>query len=223
MLAIILSVLGIGGIGAAAFAFPVFGLFLKGALKGIWEFVKSIPWQVWVAIAAALLVWKLYDYHQDVAKAHAKEVADAYSRGDHDGYMRAMGEVRDKAEAIRVKAEAARRKAESASQTITQEVQNARETALADLRARAKRLRDRQHPAAQGDAGGVGANLPGVPGASLAGPTGSAVDAGLAVVPRAQLIDFAEGHDKCQVDLKTWETWYDRQKAVIDNWQPPPE
>jgi hypothetical protein len=56
MLALILSVLGVGGIGAAAFLFPPFGLFLGRALKGVLNFLRAIPWQVWLGLAIAGII-----------------------------------------------------------------------------------------------------------------------------------------------------------------------
>jgi hypothetical protein len=219
MLAIILSVLGIGGIGAAAFMFPAFGLVLKAVGSSIWEFIKAVPWQVWVALAAALVVWRLYDYHVDT-------VADAFSNGYKGGYAAALEDVRIQSERNRREAETRRRSTENTSRTIVKEIQDGREVELADLRKRlaaaAQRLRA-QAAGAQGGGGAVGANLSGVPGAAGTQPAQGAVDGGLVAVPREPLLSFAEGHDRCLIDRTAWEVWYARHKKLFDEWQMKPE
>lgn len=76
MLGLILSILGVGGIGTAAAAifFPAFGGVLGGLLKSAWSFIKSIPWQVWVGLAVVAVIAFLFISRSHwIDRAHGDE------------------------------------------------------------------------------------------------------------------------------------------------------
>lgn len=216
MLGWILSAVGVSGIAVAAIMFPAFGALLIRMLNGLWEIARKIPWYIWVAIAAALIIWRLVVYHNDT-------VAQAYADGDKAGYGRAMDEVRVKAEENRKKAEEARRKAEAASAIIVKEIQDANARTIKANRDLAAALRLRGPGKAKARIDRPAADLPGVASGAGTAPAGAAADATMATIPWIPLVDFGESHDSCMANVHAWETWWDRHKAIYDNWQPPPD
>lgn len=73
----------------------MFGLLLGGVLKPVWDFLKAVPWQVWLcAIAVGLaFLW------------HRSEVNSAYKRGGDDEKAR----IEQANEAAKEKADEAER------------------------------------------------------------------------------------------------------------------
>jgi len=74
MLTLILSLLGLGGVGTAALLFPPFGAMLLGFGKSALAIAAKLPWQVYaIAALAAVVAFLIISRGHFMHRAHADE------------------------------------------------------------------------------------------------------------------------------------------------------
>lgn len=116
-------------------------------LFAIGRFLKRVPWQLYAAIAAALLVWAAVEYHQAAAKAAHDE---AYAAGVLDT-TKTFEAAQSEADRLARAAVAAKVTQQAA---ISKESSHAFAQDNADIRARSDALRLRHEAAARDRASG---------------------------------------------------------------------
>ena len=171
----------------------VFGL---GAL----EFFKKIPWQGWLALAAAFVIgWHLW--------GDRSRLREARKEADKAGYSRAMFEV--EARALRIEA-----KVKALDKSITTEIRNRNNEEARHIATTADNLRVRGPGAARCNVGpavpgSAGGRNPADRGAN-ATPAGVPVEVGVAAVPWNWLVDRAEKCDVDRAEVISWREWHDK-------------
>lgn len=200
---------------------------IPGFLLAIFEskfanFLKSIPWQVWLVIlgVAALIGAVIWHGHVEKKFGDARYTA---------GYNQAVADIKAaeaKKVAPLVKAKTA---ADAKSAAVNKGVEKTYndQAAHIDAAADALRLRWGARPQRRADSLAV-SGVHDVPGAaaapeqSVGGP--GQVDAGLAQpdttieVPKLELIARAQSCDLDHAALKAWNIWYDQNKKIHDDW-----
>lgn len=180
-------------------------------------FLKTIPTNVWIALAVVAALVGGYLLHQD--KAHAALDA-AYKRGradDDADWRKALANVR-------AKATRARQQTEAQGATISKDIGDRNAHELQDIRARAddERLHGPGKAAAPACARSV--DNPRVP-AGTGGPVAAsgAADSsvaglppagGLAIVPWNDLVARGAEADGWRAEVIGWRDWYGRQRAL---------
>jgi hypothetical protein len=208
MIAAILSLLGVGGIGAAL-------IFVPGLAKLLGKLLGSIPPRVVWALLAMAAIFGAVWWHN-----HAVEAAR--TEGVKAGRIAANGEWKDAFAKMRGAADDFRRAYEIRGGTITTLLGDRHAQNLADIAAHADDLRLRGPGAAAacprsggdpGLAGRPGAQGGPAPQPDAPGP-GVPPDQQFAIVPWGWLVRRGEEHDSLLDEVKTWRSWHDQQGAL---------
>lgn len=204
MLTALLSLTGLGGIGAALFFVPGLRTMLGALLKGV-------PWQLWAALGLAAALWLGVSWHKreitqltDHARAAGKAAADAQWQSAFDR--------------MRAASQQWKTNYETASATLAQARRTTHDQDLRDITAAAGDLRLRGPGAAGAPACGRPLAAAGAAAAAAgpdapAGPSDAPVapvpaGEGLAILPWADLVSYAEQHDALRSEALTWRSWY---------------
>jgi len=159
----------------------------------IWTFLKRVPWQVYAAIGAALLIWQAIAWHGRVVEARVSAAYDAaveYATKEFKAAQEAANEAQ------RAKIAATAEKLDTSNREITNEHLASRDAigARADaLRVRAKAV-EGQRPS------GAGA-LPGIPDAA-SGADEASCDGGLSLQDQITALEQAELNTRQLIDLQ---------------------
>lgn len=159
----------------------------------IWKFLRGVPWQVYAAIGAALLIWQAVAWHGRAVEAR---VSAAYAAGVE--YATKEFNVAQAAadEAQRADNAAKAQKVDTSNREITNEHLASRD----DIGARADALRVRAKAVEGQRAPGAG-TLPGVPAAS-GGADASACHGGLSLADQITALEQAELNTRQLIDLQ---------------------
>jgi hypothetical protein len=171
-------------------------LFFASILK----FLKGVPWQVWLMVAAAFaLGWHLYQDKQAVKRAHKE--------GDRAGYTRAMNEVEAKARAVAAKADA-----------VAAKIRSKNDEQARAIAARADDLRLRGPGAARctPTISSPTSNRPQPAGGRPATPAPGLPGEDRGAVPCGWFIGQAERCDLNRNEVLSWREWYLKNKAVSE-------
>jgi hypothetical protein len=166
-------------------------------LLGVRAFLARVPWQVWVAIALAIAVWRGIAWHKDA-------VTDAARAGVKAGYKMASDEFAERFRVIAIKADATaamiRKATDEKAHTISADAD-----ALRMRGPGAARCTNPPRAPAPGrsDAPGGGADAP------AAGVLGS----DWAAVPWQWLVAGAEICDLNRNEVVAWREWHNRLTA----------
>lgn len=207
MISAILSLLGLGGIGAALFFLPG----LRAAVAGI---CRAIPPKVWLALACIALLAGAVWYHGravDRARAEGREAANLQWQGAFDTAHRAALQWRAAYQDTSTRLATIRKEAH--------ETERRRIAADADtLRLRgpgraAAPVCGRIDPAGLSPAPG-GPERPDRPGNAPLAPLPDGEP--MAIVPWRDLTRWGEQADQWRSEALTWRTWYYEQRAAHD-------
>lgn len=213
MLTLILSALGLGGVGIALrlFAPALFSTIAKG--------FAAIPPKVWLVLGALALLGGTYWYHRST-------VADAYEAGKVAGAAARDAKWQASFDRMEAAADQWRANFEQSITKITERVRNENAAELRRIGARADGLRLHGPGQATAPACAVregAARLPGAPGGHEStgqpvadGMAGMRDEEPLALVPWPELVNRAEDADADAAEVIAWRTWYAKQK---DAWE----
>ena len=159
----------------------------------IWKFLRGVPWQVYAAIGAALLIWQAVAWHGRAVEARVSAAYDAgvtYATGEFEAAQAAADEAQ------RTKIAAQAEKLDTSNREITNEHLASRD----DIGARADALRVRAEAVEGQRASGAG-NLPGVPDAT-GGADAPACHGGLSLADQITALEQAELNTRQLIDLQ---------------------
>jgi hypothetical protein len=182
--------------------------------------LKRVPWQVWAAIVAILLIAGGVWFHQRAVKQLQES---SYAAGAADGSAREKKTFAASLAKARADATTWRVKYEDKAAALTKEIgeRNALEARNIAARADALRLRGPGQAAAcsgsgtgSGPAAGAGGREP-ASGPGNAALAGMPEDEPMAIVPWGDLVGFGEGHDLDRSEVLTWRAWYARNAELL--------
>lgn len=162
-------------------------------LYAIGRFLRGVPWQVYAAIGAALLIWLAVAWHGRAVEAR---VSAAYDQGVKDTSEAFVAAQAAADEAQRAKIAATAEKIDNSNREITNEHLASRD----DIGARADALRVRAKAVEGQRASGAGA-VPGVPDAS-GGVDAPACHGGLSLADQITALEQAELNTRQLIDLQ---------------------
>lgn len=211
-LALILSGLGVTGLGVLAFIFPEVALeIVKGllniagaVLKAVGRFLKQLDAQGWVGLVVSLLLAVVVVHYWSEAR-HWKKLSDNYQKlyiTDHQAFGQTVLNYRAAAAAQKADEEEKNARTVSHQQAVNQEISDEYETRLAAARAQLSRLQaSAAHP---GSAAGAG-----VP--SVSPPAGGPAD------PAADGLSLRYTCTAQGLQLDELIRWVTRQHAIDPN------
>lgn len=186
------------------------GAKLLGVSNAVHAFAKRVPWQVWLAIAAAVLLVIGIIWH-----GHAKEAFG--NQRFTDGYAKGYADAK-------ADAEKATHAVETKGREMAQDVRSKNDARHASI--------DRAAAVVFVRGPGRAACAPIAPAATdgSSGPVDEKGDAPVSAVPAGQgqplvgvpvdgATAFAAQNDKALADNASWWTWYDRYNAIIAAYQ----
>ena len=159
----------------------------------IWKFLRGVPWQVYAAIGAALLIWQAVAWHGRAVEARVSSAYDAGVEYATKEFIAAQAKADD---AQRAKVAATADKIDTSNREITNEHLASRD----DIGARADALRVRAK-AVEGQRAASTGNLPGVPDAS-GGVDAPACHGGLSLADQITALEQAELNTRQLIDLQ---------------------
>lgn len=167
---------------------------LPAFLKPVAAFLRSIPWQVWAAIALGLIIWRGIAWHERTVDA-------AFQKGVRSGIEQTNARWQQRFD--KQKAEAAKLAAEIRRITDEQARHIAADADALRLRGPGKASCPGTTPAARpggyvAPAGSGNVTVDQV-------PDGERID--LIALPFPGAIAFAEQHDQCRNDLLAYRAW----------------
>lgn len=191
-----------------------FGLNL--VFGGIGNFLKRVPWQVWAAIGALLLIAGAVWFHQRAV--HRLHDA-AYAAGQSDEKAAWQAQLAK----AQLAAKDWRAKYDAAAKDLSNKIGERNALEARNIAARADDLRLRgpgQAAACAGPGNGAGSSA-GASGHDASGGPGDAAVAAmpageaLAIVPWEPLVQFGEQHDLDRAEVLTWREWYAQQAKLL--------
>lgn len=159
----------------------------------IWKFLRGVPWQVYAAIGAALLIWQAVAWHGRAVEARVSAAYDAGVTYATNEFIAAQAAAD---EAQRAKIAATAEKIDNSNREITNEHLASRD----DIGARADALRVRAK-AVEGERAPGAGDLPGVPDAS-GGVDAPACHGGLSLADQITALEQAELNTRQLIDLQ---------------------
>lgn len=159
----------------------------------IGRFLRGVPWQVYAAIGAALLIWQAVAWHGRAVEAR---VSTAYAQGVKDTTATFVAAQAKADDAQRAKIAATADKIDTSNREITNEHLASRD----DIGARADALRVRAQ-ALEGQRAASTGNLPGVPDAP-GGADAPACHGGLSLADQITTLEQAELNTRQLIDLQ---------------------
>ena len=162
-------------------------------LYAIGRFLRGVPWQVYAAIGAALLIWLAVAWHGRAVEAR---VSAAYDQGVKDTSEAFVAAQAAADEAQRAKIAATAEKIDNSNREITNEHLASRD----DIGARADALRVRAKAVDSQRATGA-SDMPGIPDASRSADE-AACDGGLSLQDQITALEQAELNTRQLIDLQ---------------------
>lgn len=159
----------------------------------IWKFLRGVPWQVYAAIGAALLIWQAVAWHGRAVEARVSAAYDAGVDYATEEFIAAQAAA-DEAQRTKIAAQA--EKIDTSNREITNEHLASRD----DIGARADALRVRAK-AVEGRGAASTGNLPGVPDAP-GGVDAPACHGGLSLSDQITALEQAELNTRQLIDLQ---------------------
>lgn len=180
-----------------------------GVVTAIWAFLKTLSPKTWITIGVVIAVIGL-----GFAIRHS--IHNAIKAADKAGYERRDAEV--KAAALKLK-----KKIDDLTTKITDEerTRNVEAHRAVDARATTMLVRGPGKavcPVHSGTAGAAGNNASG---GQVSAPVAGVPEPGgqqLIALPFNDAVAFGKQSDSCEVDLKSWDSWY---KRLQDAWPKP--